>query len=65
MYSRKTLGEACSLSPASITRHLKANTYGIRNARLVREKGVGVRFSAAKAKRFVTAMQARGRKEAA
>lgn len=66
MYSRKTLGEACGLSLASITRHLKANTYGIQGARLPKEPGVGVRFSWAKAQRFVKAMQAKhGRKEAA
>lgn len=66
MYSRKSLAAACGISLATITRHLKANTYGIQGARLPKEPGVGVRISAAKAERFVKAMQAKhGRKEAA
>lgn len=59
MYSRKSLAAACGLSVSQIGRHIKNNTYGIKLARLAKEPKVGVRFSVAKAAKFVQAMQAK------
>lgn len=57
-YTKKGLAEVCGVNIATITRHAKAGTLRLNQAR-EKVPGLGIMFKAGLCERFISAMQAK------